>query len=944
MDADDKLWFVESGRVELYLRTGAGRRFLFGVKAGDVLLPVQAMAREFGFELLALGRRAKLLELPIDAVLNAPEVAAPWLDGWLSQCAGVLDAGAAPVHSASLPHGQESSLPEGESGVCDTQLGWVSVLQGHIAFAGAEQSPPANLAVPLPQPLWVTATASETNVTCVPTREMVSSDQFTHSLAYFHRHVMLQLRANEALRAHEDQRRFMASKAHEQRRLDQAVSTLAGVSATQQADTIFEGVAQNNPTLAALQLVGQALGATITPMPAARPGRQLQDPVAVICRASRLRHRPVALRGRWWTADNGPLLAYLAADDRPVALIPSRGGYTLLDPTSQRSQHVTETLALSCKPMAVSLLRSLPRRQLDAKALWAVVGEGLRGNAALIMACGVAAGLLGLALPILTGMLLDDVIPLADRDQLWVIAGLLVLFAVGVAGLELTRGLALLKMEARVEQRLEAGIMDRLLGLPSRFFRDYQAGDLAMRALGVSMARRALTGGVLAAMMAGIFSLVNLGLLFVYEIKLALIGLALALIASVVMAWRVRVMLQFNRQMVAQEGRVSGLLLQLLSGIAKLRVAAAERRAFSVWAEQFAQQKRTAYQAGAVQNHFEVFQAAYPIFASIVMFAGVFLITEQLVEVPVVVPAEAAESLTTGQFVAVITAFTQFLTGFLGMGLALLTATQAVPLFERAWPILEAIPEVGDNSDDPGALSGAIDVSHLSFSYGANGPKVLDDVSFSVQPGQMVALVGGSGSGKSTLLRLLLGLEAPDSGDLYYDGQSLSKLDVEAVRNQIGTVMQRDRVQPGDVFHNIVGQGTSLTLNDAWAAARAAGLEDDIKALPMGMNTYVNDGGSTFSGGQRQRMLIARAIVHKPRILFFDEATSALDNHTQQVVSQALASLRVTRVVIAHRLSTIESADVIHVMDRGIIVETGNYSELMAANGLFAKLAQRQLA
>jgi ABC-type bacteriocin/lantibiotic exporter with double-glycine peptidase domain len=253
------------------------------------------------------------------------------------------------------------------------------------------------------------------------------------------------------------------------------------------------------------------------------------------------------------------------------------------------------------------------------------------------------------------------------------------------------------------------------------------------------------------------------------------------------------------------------------------------------------------------------------------------------------------------------------------------------------------LPEVHGSSGDPGTLTGDIELSHVSFRYSDSGPLILDDLSLRVEPGQMVAIVGPSGSGKSTLFRLLLGLEQTSSGAVLYDGQSLANLDVEAVRRQIGVVLQRDRVQPGDVFHNIVGQSSSLTVADAWEAARAAGLEDDINAMPMGMHTNVNDGGGTFSGGQRQRLLIARAIVHKPRILLFDEATSALDNRTQKVVSDSLAQLRVTRVVIAHRLSTIQHADKIYVLDQGRVVESGNYAELSQRDGLFAHLIRRQL-
>jgi ABC-type bacteriocin/lantibiotic exporter with double-glycine peptidase domain len=279
----------------------------------------------------------------------------------------------------------------------------------------------------------------------------------------------------------------------------------------------------------------------------------------------------------------------------------------------------------------------------------------------------------------------------------------------------------------------------------------------------------------------------------------------------------------------------------------------------------------------------------------------------------------------------------------LGLTQAFSVLYQVLPAYERARPILTTLPEVDPSKTDPGELSGAIEVDHVSFRYQPGGPLVLDDVSLHCRPGEFIALVGPSGSGKSTLLRLLLGFDTPEAGAILYDGRDLATLDIRAVRRQIGSVLQNGRLMSGDIFTNIVGSST-LTLDDAWEAARMAGLEEDIKLMPMGMNSYISEGGGTLSGGQRQRLMIARAIVTRPRILFFDEATSALDNRTQEIVSQSLQNLAATRVVIAHRLSTIVNADRIYVLQHGRVVETGTYRELMQRRGVFAQLARRQIA
>jgi ABC-type bacteriocin/lantibiotic exporter with double-glycine peptidase domain len=299
-------------------------------------------------------------------------------------------------------------------------------------------------------------------------------------------------------------------------------------------------------------------------------------------------------------------------------------------------------------------------------------------------------------------------------------------------------------------------------------------------------------------------------------------------------------------------------------------------------------------------------------------------------------------SLTTGQFLAFYTAFFGFLNAGLELSSSVVSVLGIVPLFERAKPILATLPEVSSAKAYPGELTGAVEVSHVFFRYRQDLPLVLNDLSVKVRAGEFVALVGASGSGKSTLVRLLLGFEQPESGAIHFDGQDLAGLDLPAVRRQIGVVLQNGKLQTGDIFQNIIG-ALPLTIDDAWEAARQAGLDQDIQAMPMGMYTVLSEGGGGLSGGQRQRLMIARAIVAKPRMLLFDEATSALDNQTQAIVSRSLEALKATRIVIAHRLSTIVNADRIYVVDGGSVAEEGTYQVLLQKDGLFAKLAKRQL-
>ena len=271
-----------------------------------------------------------------------------------------------------------------------------------------------------------------------------------------------------------------------------------------------------------------------------------------------------------------------------------------------------------------------------------------------------------------------------------------------------------------------------------------------------------------------------------------------------------------------------------------------------------------------------------------------------------------------------------------------LTAAQIKPVLTMVKPFFDAMPEVSDGKEVLTRLSGGIELNNVSFGYSENMPLVIDDLSLKIRPGQYVAIVGKTGCGKSTLMRLLLGFEHPRKGAIYYDGRDLEKIDLRSLRRRIGVVMQNGKLFQGDIYSNIVISAPWLSRQDAWEAAELAGIADDIRKMPMEMDTVISEGAGGISGGQRQRLMIARAIAPKPKILMFDEATSALDNITQKKISESLGSLKCTRIVIAHRLSTIRQCDRIIVLERGKIIEDGKYEELIAKNGFFAELVARQ--
>ncbi len=528
------------------------------------------------------------------------------------------------------------------------------------------------------------------------------------------------------------------------------------------------------------------------------------------------------------------------------------------------------------------------------------------------------------------GQLIDTVIPNADRNQLYFITVGLVAVALADATFTVTEGVAMQRFQGKNEMAIQSAVWDRLLGLPVPFFQEYTAGDLSNRAMGITAIMAILSGTTSSAVISGIFSVFYFILLFWYDSRLAWIAAGLAVVTIVITVVVNVIKLKYLRNEVQIQNKLQGLVLQLLEGVSKLRNTGAEARGFYQWSTVFGQQRPQIYKAENITNYLETYNSILPILSNMLFFWAVMYFA-----------AKSGDGLgiTTGQFVGFTVAYGSFLGGMLGLTGAAMSLMQVVPIFENSKPILDAIPERSADRAQAPSLAGNIEVNNVSFRYTEDAPLILDDISLSIRPGEYVALVGSSGSGKSTLLRVLLGFETAESGSVFYDNMELSGMDVASVRRQIGVVLQNGSVMLGDIFRNIVGSAP-FSIDDAWEAARLCGLAEDIESMPMGMHTMVGSG--VFSGGQMQRLMIARAIVHKPNILFFDEATSALDNRTQAIVTESLDSLKVTRVVIAHRLSTIVNADRILFLHKGRIVEQGTYDELMANDGYFADVAKRQ--
>jgi NHLM bacteriocin system ABC transporter ATP-binding protein len=929
-------WLIVRGAVDLFsvawqdnapARTG---RYLGTRASGQAL---------FGATPLLAGRPHILMAVPTaDAVLKPMErtgLASDLIDGWVTMLLAVPTAELrVPPNDVTLPNDGESTLPAGRVARPSSGVVWVTVAEGATRFLG--QLPLTGSRLPLTASAWLLAD-KDARLSSSPTGVVLDEGSVWAGLAHLHSLVLQWSVLDEERQALADAERLEQKARGAEQVEAEGMARLASVLAADGS----AAPAASAEAEAAVRLVARASGIPITWSGAGQtsdsqlpgfagtpaPNHAAYGEVPRTLEALGIWARAVPLTGVCSRRDGGPILAFRATDRQPVALLPAGGGYTLHAPEAPPVR-LTASVAAELQPIGYVFYRRLPDRPVS---LWELVRLGLFGSGrdlGRLALLAVAAGLLGMLPPLLTGALFNTIIPGAQRGRLAQAAAALVAAAGVAALLELVRTYAVMRVCGRFQGALEAAVWDRLLRLPLPFFRTHTAGDLADRANSFSKFRLEFSISSVTALLGVVIACFNLVLLFFYDRALA--GMVLGLLAllaafTIGSTWLLN---HYARRMMAVVGSTRGLVLQLLTGLVKLRVAGAEGRAFGRWAARYADGTRAHERTARVSNAQTLSYGLFPLLTLLAVFATVL--------------ASSGSRPPIGDLLGFLAAVAAVVTSATAAVSSLAAVVKVLPALRRLQPILQAVPEAPTARQDPGPLSGALAVEHVCFGYQPDVP-VLHDVSLHARPGEFIALVGPSGSGKSTLMRLLLGLEMPSSGSVTYDCRDLATLDLQAVRQQIGAMLQSARLRPGTVLENIIGS-SGRTLAEAWEAARLSGLAEDLERLPLGMETVIGRDGSGLSGGQRQRLLIARVLVRRPQALLFDEATSALDNRTQALVSDSLERLHVTRVVIAHRLSTIRNADRIYVLDAGRIVESGTYSALLRQGGLFAQLAKRQMA
>ncbi|WP_417713525.1 ATP-binding cassette domain-containing protein [Pseudophaeobacter arcticus] len=711
-------------------------------------------------------------------------------------------------------------------------------------------------------------------------------------------------------------------------RLDRAFGQLsASLSATGAAADQESGSAQAAAGFSQIAHLAKRVGLGLSAVDNSK-GLTGRDYICALCEANNIRYRSITLTEKWWRKDCGDFVAF-DGDGQVLTVMRETRSYVVQDANGEKRRFCPE-MAATWEGQGLFLYWPLPDQPVTG---WDLIGRVFRICASdlwTVFAVSLAMSLLALVLPIGAGILVGKIIPQESQALLVQLGVILALVAMVQFAIGIISQIAAARIETRATLWIQGSVMDRILRLPTGFFRSYSSGELTQRALAISRLERLVTNGMITGVLSGLFSFLSFGLMFHFAPGLVLPALGAAAVFITIAAFLGRAETAAARSQILTSGPVIARMMDIAQGIEKLRFAAAEAPAFERWTQAFQLEQSAAYREKRMAALMET-------------FSGSFLATATLMVFVVIGLRGSENEFSTASLVSFLTCFASFMTG---LGHLTRTATQLAsfkPIYDFAAPILQAVPENSQGGTDPGALLGEFSLTNLRFAYKDQGPMILDGLSLTIGAGEYVALVGDSGCGKSTLLRLLMGFETPKSGSVSLDKIDLRKIDKRLMRRQFGVVMQDAKLLPGSIYDNIVGTNFDMPMEQVSRAIRQVGLEDDIQQMPMGLQTGVVESSGGLSGGQVQRIMLARAIAASPRVLLLDEATSALDNRTQSIVTETLDGMTATRIVVAHRLSTVVKADKIIVLDHGKVVEVGDYDSLMALEGKFASLAQRQL-
>lgn len=820
-------------------------------------------------------------------------------------------------------------LAAGQIVLNKSNLSWIFVEEGEAYLFGRIDLPPLARGVtfPLVEGLWF-GVATELKFKLLTAESSITEDCINGIKEYTQWNIQRCCR-DFNLNVFHEQQKLEKKYLNEKKALLNSVTALVKIINPKTNEIKIESKEQ--ALLQVFQKITQLMSVNL-PIVQEKELIAQSDPIDYLTRLTGLRKRQVKLSEKWWKGDHGPLLGFTKREGRAIALLPtSHYCYTAYDPILGSNYLITQEKANELQTQALNFYRSMPDKLLKLKDLvhfskMNTLNDFLR---IALMTCFM--GVLTLFIPYGFGLLIRTIISDDTHKQLYWLIVFLMAGAIASACCQLVRGLSVLRIQGKTDNELQPAIWDRLLKLPMPFFRQYSVVGLGFRALAMNQIQLVFAGKNLQNILEGFLAIFYLIFITCYSLPIALMTVGLSFVLFLVTFFSGLKILYYKRREAHLLGKFISRAFEFFGGINKIRSACAESIAFRHCAKEYAAQQKNTYKGQVILCAVEAFNSAFPYWASLLLFLmfSVFL-------------SEMSTSQSTALFLAINAAFGSLMGVILNLSGTLLQILTLVPLYERIKPILETVPEIDEFKIDPGKLEGSIEVQGLSFRYSELTPWILQDISLQISSGEYIAIVGASGAGKSTFLRLLLGFEMSNRGTIYYDNQDLGTIDATAVRRQIGVVLQTTQLTIGSIYENIIG-ASHYTIDDAKEALRLAGLEEIVNKLPMGIHTFVYEEGGALSGGEKQRIAIARALVGKPNILFMDEATSSLDNASQAKITNTISQLAATRIVLAHRLSTVQQADRILVFKEGRIVEMGTFAKLMESGIEFKALAKQQL-
>lgn len=921
-------WIVEEGTLEIFIQSVKGNlTYILTVNKEDLIL---GFAQNPSYSVIAVANsHSKLVQKNLDA-LNDKSALLNWIHkfdttleffnpdkiNYHVKAGDTIDAEVHETLSASMPH-----FPEEKN-----EVRWVKVIEGSLRVFDLKTCEllPSHPFFPLTNASW--AKAQEKSTIMVFATEDIAELPKAPLMAQFQNYIFsILLKIIEVKEKNEIEDAKLRIKT-DRNLLVYSFKKIGSILKKKEPWAVFP---TDDPLLRACQILGYKMGIVFREPKEDLRNLTYYEKIAALCRASKLGFRLVNLETDWWKKDCLNLIGFYGDEPTPVPLIHRRyGGYFMRDPGTYQKKIITKEEAQKFYKNAYLFYPTFPEERLNFRKINSFVLKGHYNDLVSVFIIGVGGALLSLIPPFLIKILFDKAIGGYNPELMPELIIGLFLATISASIFLFVRSYMAARLLQLIDIKVTSAYWYRLLNLPVSFFRRFTVGNLIQRAQAFTEIKNQIGGNGIRASFSLVFSFFYFLAMLYFSISLAFLGMAIIVFGLFVAGLFIVLKHKIASDMIDSMGKIRSTVIQLISGISKIRVSGAEARAFGFWSKETTRFQSLSYKERQFENVITIVTATLPVLANAILFAALIY--------------WGKGNITIGDFIGFLAAFFPFsMAVFDGINV-FNSLSRLLPLWEKAKVVWETNPENPAGKERIEKLSGHIVVDSLSFRYEKEGPMTLDNISFHADPGELIAFVGPSGSGKSTIVRLLLGFEIPVSGNIYYDGKALESCDLTDVRRNIGTVLQHGSLFTGSLYENIVCGGI-YTRQEIDEALKLSGFDKDVVNFPMGLQSFVQSGGTTLSIGQAQRLLISRALITKPKILLFDEATSALDNATQAEVSRRLDEINATRVIIAHRLSTIKNATRIYVVYKGKIVQTGSFIDLSQEEGIFKQMLNRQL-